>query len=366
MSYLDRDVDHTASELAIDQTRRTHDGTVLSARVVATGLGFPEAPCALADGSVLVAELARGRVSRVDVVDGAVSPVADLGGSPNGIALGPEGAAYVCNNGGLRFEESGGRHYPRGLSADYAGGYVQRLDLESGRWEVLHREFQGRPLVGPNDIVFDAAGRYWFTDQPRKHEHHRDWGSVYRSSARGGLDRVISRLDDPNGIGVSPDASRLYVAETNSGRLWAWGLQRDGELSPLYAGDLAYLNQGAELVGRTSEFRYFDSLAVTASGDVVVATLGEPGGLTVFEATTGAQRFVTLEGPGVPAETFVTNLCFGGPDLRTAFITFSTAGLLVAADWPAEGHRLPHSRPRLQGLGASHPQPSGLDKKADS
>jgi len=68
-------------------------------KVIAEGLRFPEGPIAMADGSVLLVEIARGTLSRVR--DGRVEVVADLGGGPNGAAIGPDGACYVCNNGGF-------------------------------------------------------------------------------------------------------------------------------------------------------------------------------------------------------------------------------------------------------------------------
>ena len=68
--------------------------------VLARGLQFPEGPVAMADGSVLVVEIRRGTLTRVDV-DGKVEVVATPGGGPNGAAIGPDGACYLCNNGGF-------------------------------------------------------------------------------------------------------------------------------------------------------------------------------------------------------------------------------------------------------------------------
>src|ERR1700722_7269943 len=68
--------------------------------VLADGLAFPAVPVAMPDGSVVVVEVAAGKLTRVDA-DRKVSPVAALGGGPNGAALGPDGAFYVCNNGGM-------------------------------------------------------------------------------------------------------------------------------------------------------------------------------------------------------------------------------------------------------------------------
>src|SRR5215217_7395432 len=104
-----------------------------SARVVATGLGFPEGPVVLSDGSVLCVELRHGRLVRV-AGDGSVDAVAELGGSPNGAAIGPDGAVYVCNSGGFCFMDLGAILVPQTAQGvtqpdDYIGGRIQRVDL---------------------------------------------------------------------------------------------------------------------------------------------------------------------------------------------------------------------------------------------
>src|SRR5271166_5681857 len=96
--------------------------------LVAAGLKFPEGPIAMADGSVILVEIQRGTLSRI-TPDGTVSVVAALGGGPNGAAIGPDGAVYVCNNGGFEWHEAGGLTIPGHSPADYAGGSIQRVDL---------------------------------------------------------------------------------------------------------------------------------------------------------------------------------------------------------------------------------------------
>ena len=90
----------------------------------------------MSDGSVLLVEVARGTLSRVRP-DGEIEVVAELGGGPNGAALGPDGAVYVCNNGGFRWHE--GRHglLPLGQADDYSGGRIERVDLATGAVRVL-------------------------------------------------------------------------------------------------------------------------------------------------------------------------------------------------------------------------------------
>src|SRR6187455_3747596 len=137
-------------------------------RELATGLEFPEGPVAMPDGSTLVVEIHRGTLSRV--ADGKVEVVADVGGGPNGAAIGPDGACYVVNNGGFAWSELGGMLIPFDLTTmsneppDFEGGWVDRVDLATGEHTVLYRECDGHKLCSPNDIVFDEDGGFWFTD----------------------------------------------------------------------------------------------------------------------------------------------------------------------------------------------------------
>ena len=131
--------------------------------VLAEGLRFPEGPIAMPDGSVLVVEIARGTLSRV--VDGEVEVIADLGGGPNGAAIGPDGYCYVCNNGGFQWTESSdGRLWPGFEPENYSNGRIEVVDLETRRVQVLYTQCDGLPLRGPNDLVFDSHGGFWFTD----------------------------------------------------------------------------------------------------------------------------------------------------------------------------------------------------------
>ena len=105
-------------------------------REVASGLEFPEGPIAMSDGSVLVVEIKRGTLTRVRP-DGAVEIVAETGGGPNGAAIGPDGKVYICNNGGFEWHDLRGMLIPGDQPADYSGGSIQRVDLESGSVETV-------------------------------------------------------------------------------------------------------------------------------------------------------------------------------------------------------------------------------------
>src|SRR5215467_2089412 len=107
---------------------------------VAEGLHFPEGPVAMADGSVVLVEIRRGTLTRV-APNGRRETIAELGGGPNGAAIGPDGAVYVCNNGGAFDWQEGELHLPDAASAKpYRGGSIQRVDLRTGKFSTLYEE----------------------------------------------------------------------------------------------------------------------------------------------------------------------------------------------------------------------------------
>lgn len=295
---------------------------------VTSGLGFPEGPVWMPDGTVLVVELKHERVVRV-FPDGRKETVAETGGSPNGLAMGPDGALYVCNSGGWDFHEIGDFTIPRNeLPAHHSGGRIERVDLASGDVKVLYTDCNGNPLIGPNDLVFDAHGGMWFTDHGRREGRMQHVGAVFYAQPDGSSIReVVFPSDSPNGIGLSPDGSRLYVAETHTGRVHAYNVTGPGEVEQ-NAGGAA----GAVLCGLPG-MQLFDSLAVDSEGNVVVGTL-VTGALTVISPAGEVLDQVLLGDP------MVTNVCFGGDDLRTAYATLSATGRLVSLEWPRPGLRL--------------------------
>ena len=300
---------------------------------IASGLRFPEGPIAMPDGSVLLVEIARGTLTRV-APDGTVSYVAHPGGGPNGAAIGPDGRVFICNNGGFRWTPDGDPSglRPIGQGEDYSGGRIEVVDLATGAVEVLYHACDGRPLKGPNDLVFDGYGGFYFTDLGKVREREQDRGAVYYARADGSAIReVVFPIFTPNGCGLSPDGGTLYVAETETARLWAFELAGPGEIrrepfpSP----------HGGRLLLGLGGFNRFDSLAVDAAGNVCVATLVN-GGITVVSPAGSSVRRIAMP------ERWVTNICFGGPDLRTAFVTLSSTGRLVAMPWDGPGLPLHH------------------------
>ena len=294
--------------------------------VLAEGLQFPEGPIVMPDGSVVVVEIKRGALTRV--WNGRSEVIAQLGGGPNGAAFGPDGAVYVCNNGGFAWHEAGGLTIPGNASADYTTGRIERVDLATGKVERVYESVNGERLSGPNDIVFDKQGAFWFTDLGKRRPRVKEMGGLYYAKPDGSLVREVmfGSASGLNGIGLSPDEKVVYAAETDTARLWAFDIAGEGEVTPRAPGFMA------RYVAGQSAHCYFDSLAVQANGDICVATIIN-GGITTISPE-GESTHVALPDP------LVTNIAFGGADMRDAFITLSGTGKLIKTRWPEPGLKL--------------------------
>lgn len=325
-------------------------------RFVADGLNFPGAPVALAGGDVILTEVLGGTLIRIDR-DGKRSVIAALGGAPTGAAMGPDGALYVCNNGApkvLREKLADGRTAYRppnpGETPTGVGGQVQRVTLD-GQISTIHRECDGRALMAPAGLVFDRRGNFYFSDIGHHHGAVRDpgvsteskhlsvlrmagaitrnsAGSIYYASPDGRMIKeILHPLASPNGVALSPDETTLYVAESGTGRLWAFQISEPGKL-----GKRRCLGVAPGI--RPLNFSWSEGLAVDDQGDVLSATVVN-GGITTFSAHGQQIEHVSTGDP------FTTSMCFGGADGRTLFVTLAGSGRLVAYDaWPTRGHKL--------------------------
>ena len=309
-------------------------------REITSGLLYPEGPVAMDDGSVIVTELQTGRLVRVQP-DGTKDVVAELGGSANGAAVGPDGLMYVCNNGGLKMTEVDGKLIPaEGLPDDYTGGSIQRVDITTGEVATLYTECDGHRLRGPNDLVFDAAGGFWFTDFGKVQERSKDRGGVYYAKTDGSsITEMVHPIDGPNGVGLAPGDTTLYVAQTFEGRVWEWELSGPGEFAATDGGDGQLLTGpgGGKLLTGLPGYQLLDSMAVDSAGNVCVATL-MTSGISVISPDGASVEHLPTPDP------LTTNICFGGPDLATAYITLTSLGTLVAMDWPRPGLKLHYTR----------------------
>lgn len=295
--------------------------------LVAEGLDFPEGPVAMSDGSILLAEIKAGRVTRV-WPDGTEEKLVETGGGPNGMAIGPDGALWIANNGGaFTWHEQGGSTFPGPTPETHRGGSIQRYDFASGRIETVYEQWQGNRLISPNDLVFDSGGGFWFTDHGCTTADGRRFGALYHATPDGSsIVRQRHHLLSPNGVGLSPGQDVVYVADTHHARLWAFDLVEPGLLAPAPA------RAPGRVVAALQGYQLLDSLAVEAGGKVCVATIIN-GGITVFDPDGSVEHHAF-------PDIFCTNICFGGDDMRDAWITASSTGKLYKARWPRPGLKL--------------------------
>ncbi|HEY5422877.1 MAG TPA: SMP-30/gluconolactonase/LRE family protein [Ilumatobacteraceae bacterium] len=304
-------------------------------REITTGLRFPEGPVAMPDGSVILVEMLGKRLTRVQP-DGSKETIAEIPGGPNGAAIGPDGAVYLCNNGGCFTPLELGEWLLPGPfdPGQYIGGRIQRVDLSSGTVTDLYTECDGRPLRAPNDLVFDADGGFWFTDHGIRDSAARtsDLTSIYYAKADGShISEQVHPVEAPNGIGLSPDGSKLYWAETFNGRVFQRTIASPGQLVPAIP-----LDPSVCLAGLPG-YQLLDSLGVDGDGNVCVATLVN-GGITVISADGSSLSHIPT------GDLLTTNICFGDSDgsgdYRDAYITASATGKLLHMRWPNAGLRL--------------------------
>lgn len=190
--------------------------------------------------------------------------------------------------------------------------------------------------------MFDAFGGFYFTDTGHPEGRLADLGGLFYAKADGSY--IVELVHDaaphapltqPNGCGLSPDGMRLYVAESGPGRLWAWDIEEPGQLKRKTDG---LLSNGAEFIYGNSTYALFDSLAVDSAGRICIGTI-PLGGISVIGADGSLEALAKLP----LFDPFPTNICFGGKDLKKAYITAAGTGKIYELDWPVPGLQLANS-----------------------
>lgn len=293
-------------------------------QLIASGLAFPEGPIVLPDGGIALVQMAADLVTVV-TADGARRDLPCPFG-PNGMALERDGLhAVVCLNGGLSFARDGGGRLVPGIAPDpTARGGLARVSLLDGEQTYLIEPGPQSPTSGPNDVAISSpdspAGEgIWFTDLGRRLEDHIEPGGLFWVGSDGVVVRsAYPLLGRPNGIALSADGATLYVTESLSAQVRAWPVLGPGELGEPW------------LVHQFEAPARLDGMAVTATGNLVVATL------VVGQLTTLSPEGLLLARHDVD-DPMPTNLCFAGADLTDLLVTLGSTGRVIRLPWPEPG-----------------------------
>lgn len=269
---------------------------------VATSVAFTEGPTVDREGNVYFTDIITQRILRLSA-DGVLSTFRENSNVANGLLIDPQGRLIACE--GATFERPGVKlkGTPR----------VTRTDLKTGAIEILADSYDGKPLVGPNDVTIDGRGRLYFTEL--------NGAAVYRIDAPGKVTRILMAPDirSPNGIQVSPDDRKLYLVESNQAQggprlIRSYELQPDGTVR-----NMRVLYDFAP--GRSA-----DGMSIDTHGNLYASagmnqlrgtseTLDTRTGVYVISPEGKLLRFIPIP------EDFITNNAFGGPDMKTLYVT---------------------------------------------
>jgi gluconolactonase len=292
----------------------------MAPHVLTDGLQFPEGPVWGLDGTLYVTEITGGRITAI-ASNGSKRTFAETGGAPNGAALGPDGYLYVTNNGGKN------------------PGYIQRIDPH-GKVEKLYEQCDGQPFQGPNDLVMDTHGGFYFTDPGPLSREGTKFGHLYYARRDGSsVKRMQYLFLLPNGIALTPDDATLIVLESLTSRVWAIPIESPGVLGQVDAGARSGSPRSwpvSALLATVPQPAAPDGMCVDAAGNLLICA--HNGGMVSVHAPDG-----TLLSQIAVEDRRLTNCCFGGDDFQTLYITESGLGRVVSVRWDRPGLRL-HDR----------------------
>ncbi len=265
-----------------------------------------EGPVAHPDGTVYFTDLASDRIVRLGT-DGLIATYRQPANRPNGLRLDTQFRLLAAERGDPE------RNTP---------GRITRTDLETGNIEVLADSSGAVDFGVPNDLTFDARGRIYFTGS----------GEVYRLDTDGAVTKIAASplVQGSNGLILSLDDRTLYLVEINRGageprRIREFDLSPEGELSnPRIFHDFAP-GRGADGMGIDVEGNIYVAAGMNQTRDTS-ETLDNPAGVYVFSPTGELINRIPI-----PQDT-ITNLAFGGPDMKTMYVTSGNSVFRVAMD----------------------------------
>ena len=261
---------------------------------------FLEGPSFDREGNLYCVDIPFGRIFRISP-RGQWDLVVQYDGWPNGLKFHKDGRAFICD-------------YKKGVLA---------LDPKTGRLETILETAFSESFKGVNDLHFASNGDLYFTDQGQTGIGDPT-GRVYRLRAGGALDRLVANVPSPNGITLSTTEKHCYVGVTRSQQIWRLPLMADGSVSK--TGVAVQLSGGA--AGP-------DGIEMDAENGLLVCHLGV--GVWRFDANMLPTHLVYSEGKH---HHHLDNCAFGGPDLKTLYITEALSGDILMAKMPVAGKRV--------------------------
>lgn len=269
---------------------------------IATAIAFTEGPTVDGQGNVYFTDIVSQRILKLGV-DGVLSTYREKSNAANGLLVDSQSRLIACEGG--QFERPGVKvkGEPR----------VTRTDLRTGEVEILADGFQGRPLTSPNDVTMDGKGRLYFTDLTGV--------AVYRIDTPGQVARILAApdIERPNGIQISPDDKTLYLVEANGAEggarsIRAYDLQPDGTVLNMRVHYNFYPGRSA------------DGMSIDSQGNLYAAAgLHQRRGTSETLDTQCGVHVISPEGKRIQfipiLEDTVTNTAFGGPDMKTLYVT---------------------------------------------
>lgn len=252
-------------------------------KLVADGFRFTEGPAVDKDGNVYFTDQPNNLILKWSVDDEKLSVFSENTGRANGLYFDKKGCLLSCSD---------------------MDNEIWKFDTE-GNHIVLITNYDGKKLNGPNDLWVCPDGGIYFTDPlyqrdywTRDPEMQQNGEHVYYLSPDyKKLFRVATDLEKPNGIIGSPNGKHLYVADIKAGKTYVYDIQTDGTL----ANKTLFTNMGS------------DGMTIDNNGNVYLTGKG----VTVFNSKGEKIAHIPVEA------NWTANVCFGGKDMKTLFITAS-------------------------------------------
>ncbi len=267
-------------KIAEEQTTQKRNVVADGAKVerLASDFQFTEGPASDAEGNIYFSDIPNNRIHKWSL-DGKLSTFRENSGGANGLFVDKKGNLLVCEGGGRRL-----------VSIDPKGDVT-----------ILADKYQGKRFNSLNDLWIDSKGGIYFTDPrygPRDDMEQDGEHVYYLSPDRKNIIRVVNDMVRPNGLVGTADGKLLYIADHGGNKTYVYNINKDGTLS----NKKLFAPEGS------------DGMTIDNEGNVYLTTK------VVAVYNSKGQKIETIEVPEGPA-----NVCFGGKDKKTLFITARTS-----------------------------------------